>query len=125
MGFRTGAYATCWSVEPGKGSFTKVRLSVSKKNRETGAYDQDFSGFCTFIGNAHAAAATLKERDRIKLGDVDVSSTFDKERGREYINFKVFSFEKVIDQESSSADDRVTNAVDSNPVESEEENCPF
>lgn len=124
MGFRNGAYATCWSVEQGKGNFTKVRLSISKKNRETGAYDQDFSGYCMFIGNAHAAASNLKERDRIKLGETDVSSTYDKERQREFINFKVYSFESVDNDRPSSAADSVSE-VDSNPVESDEENCPF
>ena len=95
MGFRTGAYATCFGVEPGKGNFTKVRLSISKKNKETGQYEQDFSGYCTFIGNAHALATRLKERDRIKLGDIDVSNTYDKEAKKEYVNYKVFSFEIV------------------------------
>lgn len=123
MGFRNGAYATCWGIEPGKGNFTKVRLSISKKNKETGAYEQDFSGFCTFIGTAHAQASTLKERDRIKLGDVDVSSHYDKANQKEYINFKVFSFEKA-DLESP-APAKQNKEVDSNPVESDEENCPF
>ncbi|MBR3741706.1 MAG: hypothetical protein IKN04_14840 [Clostridia bacterium] len=95
MGFRTGSYATCFSIEPGKGNFTKVRLSISKKNKETGQYEQDFSGYCTFIGNAHALASRLKERDRIKLGDIDVSNTYDKEAKKEYVNYKVFSFDIV------------------------------
>lgn len=92
MGFRNGAFATVWSVEPGKGNFTKVRLSVSRKNKD-GQYEQDFAGYCTFIAQAHAKASPLKERDRIKLGDVDVSNVYDKEKQKEYVNFKVFDFE--------------------------------
>ncbi len=124
MGFRTGAYATCWSVEQGRGNFTKVRLSISRKNRE-GVYEQDFSGFCMFIGTAHAKAEKLKERDRIKLGDVDVSTTFNKEQNKEYVNYKVFDFEPV---ESNYSNNRSNNASSGgNPVEgdSDEDNLPF
>lgn len=116
MGFRTGAYATVWGVDTGKGNFTKVRLTVSRKNRETGQFDQDFSGFCTFIGTAHALAAKLKERDRIKLGDVDVSNTYDKESKKEYVNYKVFSFEMAnasnAQQQSPPTEQQGENPVD-------------
>lgn len=115
MGFKQGAYCTIWSVEPGKGNFTKVRLSVSRKAQD-GQYEQDFAGFCTFISQAHAKAARLKERDRIKLGDVDVSTFYDKEKGKEYVNYKVFDFEMadaINSSESSSAQ------VASNPTEGE------
>lgn len=94
MGFRTGAYAKCWSVEPKTDSITRLRISISKKSKATGEYEQDFSGFVTVIGTAAAKnAAKLKEGDRIKLGDVDVSTSYDKERNKEYVNYKVFSFE--------------------------------
>ena len=37
------------------------RLSISKKNRATGEYEQDFSGFVMFVGTACAKkAAALK-----------------------------------------------------------------
>lgn len=112
MGFRQGAYATCWSIE-NKGKFTKIRLAISRKNRETGQYEQDFSGYCMFIGNAHAKAAQLRESSRIKLGDVDVSNTYDKETKKEYVNYKVFSFDMADEGGSRPA----AKPVDSNPVE--------
>ena len=93
MGFRTTAYATIWTVEEGRGNTLKVRLSISKKNKDTGEYETDFSGFCTFIGNAKAKAEKLKPKDRIKLGDVDVTSWYNKDKGVEYITYKVFDFE--------------------------------
>ena len=80
MGFRPGSFATIWSVEPGTGNFSKVRMSISRKNKDTGVYEDEFSGFVMFIGEAHAKAGRLKERDRIKLGDVDVTRRYDKER---------------------------------------------
>ena len=122
MGFRTGAFATVWSVEEGKGKFSKVRLSISRKDRD-GQYVQDFSGFCDFIGAAHAKAGKLRERDRIKLGDTDVSSRYDKDQRREFTNFKVFDFEYADGSGSSVS----SGAAESNPSEGDvdEDNLPF
>ena len=95
MGFRNGAYATVWDIKPGRGNYTDVRLSIGRKDQTTGEYNNDFSGFCMFIGNARAKAESLRERDRIQLKEVDVSNVYDKERQREYTNFKVFDFDRV------------------------------
>lgn len=73
---------------------TKARISISRKDKQTGEYTEDFSGFVSFFGTAAAKkAATLKERDRIKLGDVDVRSKYDKAKNITYYNFNVYSFE--------------------------------
>ena len=93
MGFRKDNWATVWSVENGFGDTMKVRLSTSRKNKKTEEFEQDFSGFCTFIGTAKVKAEKLKPKDRIKLGDVDVSTYYNKEKGVEYTTFKVFDFE--------------------------------
>lgn len=94
MGFRTGSYATVWSVESVSDTRTKARISISRRNRQTGEYDTDFSGFIDFIGTAAAKKAmALKEKDRIRLGDVDVSNNYVKEKNITYVNYKVFSFE--------------------------------
>ena len=94
MGFRVGNYMSCWSVEPSQsGTTTRVRLSSSRKNKQTGEYELDFSGFCTFIGKAHEMAQNLKEKDRIKILECDVGTTYNKEKKVEYVNYKVFSFE--------------------------------
>lgn len=94
MGFRQGGFMTVWSVEDSKsGNTSRVRLSSSRKNKQTDQYEQDFSGFCTFIGKAHEMAKNLQEKDRIKITECDVGTTYDKEKGKEYVNYKVFSFE--------------------------------
>lgn len=94
MGFRSGGYATVWSVDPQE-KVTKVRLSTTRKLPGDGErkYEQDFSGFVIFIGAAREMANSLKEKDRIKIGDCDVTTYYDKEKQREYITYKVFSFE--------------------------------
>ena len=122
MGFRSGAYAKCWSVEPKSDTMTKGRISISSKNKNTGEYEQDFSGIVAFLGSASAKnAAKLKEGDRIKLGDVDVCTTYDKARGKEYVDYKVFSFEMADNSNFDSAPQRRSPAVD----ELSEDNLPF
>lgn len=95
MGFRKDAYATVWEVKPGKGNYTDVRLSTSKKNKQTDQYETDFSGFVRFIGTAHQKASDLNERDRIKLGDCEVTNHYDKEKKVTYTNYAVFGFENA------------------------------
>lgn len=92
MGFRNGAYATVWETKLGNGNWTDVRLSISRKNKD-GEYETDFSGFVRFIGDAHAGAAYLGEKSRIKIGECDVTNRYDKEKKVTYTNFAVFSFE--------------------------------
>lgn len=94
MGFRSNVWAKCWSIEPKSATSTKIRLSITRKNKMTDEWEQDFSGFVLFVGTANAArAAKLKEGDRIKIGDCDVTTRYDKEKKVGYTNFKVFSFE--------------------------------
>lgn len=94
MGFRNGSFATVWSVERISDTLTKGRISINRKNKNTGEYEQDFGGFVSFIGTACASKALrLKEKDRIKLGDVDVSNKYDKEKKITYTNFNVFGFQ--------------------------------
>lgn len=115
MGFRISSYCTVWAVE-NKGNFTKVRISITRKDRTTNEYVQDFGGYVMFIGPAHAKAQQLKPKDRIRLLEVDVSNRFDKALNREFTDFKCFDFE-MADQPGA----RPTQAPDSNPVEGDEE----
>lgn len=115
---------------------TKGRISISRKNKDTGEYDTDFSGYITFVGSACARKAlSLKERDRIRIKDVDVSNYYNKEKGVTYTNFKVFSFEtqeeidgggrapeKSTSPASGSIDDYVNSVGDG---EINEDELPF
>lgn len=94
MGFREGAFATVWQVEQKNDRWTKLRINISRKNKDTDEYEQDFSGWVDVFGTAAAGkAAKLKEKDRIKLGGVDVTNSYDKEKKVTYWNPKVFDFE--------------------------------
>ena len=94
MGFRSGAYATVWEIQPMSDTFTKGRISITRKNKDTGEYETQFSGFVMFAGTGAASkAAKLKEKDRIKLGDTDVTTKYNKEKNVTYTNFKIYDFE--------------------------------
>lgn len=126
MGFRNGAYCSVWQKEEGKGRFSLVNLTISRKNPE-GGYETEFSGRCMFIGNARVKAERLKEKDRICLTSVDVTNKFDKENKRELVNYKVFDFEFADSARNGTASNRpaASNPIESNAVEDDSENTPF
>ena len=96
MGFRTGSYAKVWEVKTDSDTRTTLRISVSRKNKQTDQYEQDFSGFVQFVGTANAAqAARLTSGATIKIGDCDVTTRYVAETKVTYTNFTVFSFEEV------------------------------
>lgn len=108
MGFRNNSFATVWEVESRNNRWTRLRINISKKDKDTGEYDNEFSGFVDVFGTAAAAkAAKLKARDRIKLLSVDVTNTYDKEKKVTYWNPKVFDFEMA----NAPTSNRNTNRV--------------
>jgi len=118
MGFRKESYATVWEVEPVSDTLTKGRISISRKNKQTGEYETDFSGFVSFVGTVAAKNATqLKEKDRIKLGDVDVTNRYDSEKKITYTNYKIFSFEKQDETPPPTGAEKTQSTVDSGEVD--------
>ena len=103
MGFRKDAYAKVWDVKPVSNAQTQLRISISHKNRQTEEYEEDFSGFIKCFGTAVAKkAANLSKGARIKLGDVDTCSWYNKDTKETKYSFKCFSFE-VADSNASSS----------------------
>lgn len=119
MGFRSKNFCTVWEVEAISDTNTKARISTSRKDRQTGTYETDFSGFVNFIGSVAAKKAlSLKAKDRIRLGDVDVTTKYNAEKNVTYTNYKIFSFEtqKEID-DAANEDPAPTKAVDDGEVD--------
>ena len=113
MGFRKGSYARVWEVQPVSDTNTKIRITISRKDKLTGEYIDEFSGFVACIGTATAKkAANLKKGDRIRLGDVDVTTRYVKDTKTTYTNFKCFNFEDADapSQTPPSMDNLVENA---------------
>ena len=67
MMFSAGSYAKIWEIKEGRGNYTDIRISTSKKDRETGDYKQDFGGYVRMVGKAHEAMAHLEEKDSFKI----------------------------------------------------------
>lgn len=150
MGFREGAFATIWEITNQGDTFSKVRMSTSRKDKKTDEYVTDFSGFVSLIGEAHKKlrlvedALAQEERCRIKLGACDTSNRYDKEAEREYTNFTLFDFEMSGDRASDSNDSSsekkaakrskpasikkskpVTPPLEADPEDSDGEDLPF
>lgn len=93
MGFHTGAWAKIWEMDK-RERYTKLRISISKKDKKTDQYIDDFSGFVNLAGSAHTNADMLHVGDRFKIGDCDVSTRYDKQKKVTYTNYSIFSFDK-------------------------------
>lgn len=125
MGFRTGAYAKIWDVQPKTQSVTVLQLSTSTKQRGSDEYTTDFSGFCSCLGETAATAARgLHKGDRIKLGDVEVKTSYVKESKKTYTNYNIYSFEVAGEQKKANAPVDEFDPTDV-PEGSEEEGLPF
>ena len=92
MGFRKDAYARVWEVTPKGPKNTTLRISISRKNKQTNQYETDFSGFVSVFGTAAEDASKLNVGDTIRLGDCDVG-TFKGEQGRFFTNYRLYGFE--------------------------------
>ena len=124
MGFFTGAYATVWRVED-KEKYTKVILSTSRKNKETGEYETDFNDYVNFVGEAHQMAKSLKPRDRIRLGNVSCTNWYNKEKDKKYYTFTVFSYEFVSSYDSGSGAAQQPAATSQSAAQSVADDDPF
>ena len=101
MGFSAGSIAKVWKFE-NKGNYSIVEISTSKKNEQTEQYETDFSSkFTRFIGKAHTDILKLSDGAKIKLGDIEVTNSYNKETNKSYTNFLVFSFE-VLEQNNAA-----------------------
>ena len=88
------AFATVWGVED-KGKFVQGRISTSEKDRQEEGKYINSNWFVRFVGSAKDSAASLKERDRIKILSGKITNTVggEGENKRSFLNVVVFDFE--------------------------------
>lgn len=94
MGFRDGAFCKLWKLDT-DGKYPQGQISISRKDKESGEYVDDFSGYVSFIGDAATAIKKIPMQGRFKIKGCDVSRVWNKEKQREFINFRVFDLEEV------------------------------
>lgn len=121
MGFSANNYMKIWKVER-KEKFTKLNLSSSRKNRDTGEYETDFSGFANMIGAAHKKAENLEEGDRIKITACDVTTRYDKAKDTKFTNFVIFDYEPA---GSPAAETKPVSETKNEDVEEDSDDLPF
>ena len=105
MGFRTGAYASVFSVKRGNGNYYDVNITTSHKDRSSGNYVRDFGAFVRFAGDAANVVARFDGKSskdngnrplaRVRLGDIDTTNTYNAAKGITYTNHVVFTCQEV------------------------------
>jgi len=112
MAFGNNNYATIWEVRKTRGKSMNVRISTSRKDRDTGAYETDFSDYVFFVGKAAQKVANCKEKDRIRLLETSVTSQWDKEAKKCDYTFTVWDFEQVDSKQTGNSKQSVVMPKD-------------
>jgi hypothetical protein len=94
MGFHNGTFAKVWKIDD-KGKFSSVQISTSRKDESApNGYVTDFSGFVSFVGEAHNRLKKhVKVNDLIKITSSDTQTTPYEKGKPTYTNHTVFDFE--------------------------------
>lgn len=94
MGFRNNSYATFWGpLETSQSGALSARISISYRSQRTGNFEQSFGGYVRFSGGAAEKAKSLKERDRIKILECDVTNHYDPQTKKLSWSPIIFDFE--------------------------------
>ena len=127
MGFKNGAFATVWKTESiWMNLICRMPSFLPPSTAEIivlQSYIIRYVMVRSLQNGRSSRAARLKEKDRIKLGEVDVTTRYSKEKNTTYTNYKVFSFEDADSKPSGSVEDDFGNDVDSGEIS--ENNLPF
>ncbi len=120
MGLRSNGYCKVWDVTPKSDTVTSARVSCCRKNKMTNEYEQDFSGFLSFVGTVTASkAAALRKGELIRIKDFEVTTRYDAAKNTTYTNYTVFSFEDESDRDAEDLVEKVDSEQDKEPEESE------
>lgn len=113
-------FVTVWEVED-KGNYSLVKMSTSRKDKQTGEYKNSNWSFVRFVGDAHKKAGDLVAKDRIVIKGGGISSEpYMKDGVKAYPKspqIVVFNFEKPEETDTSSKMDT--------PPATEDEPLPF
>lgn len=141
MGFRQadregkGGYARVWKVTK-KEKYSEVRLSTSKKDKNSGEYKQDFNhNFVRFVGKAHRDISELNVPEKgtsIQILDCETTNEYNKEKDVTYTNYMVYDFTTAEQgggnnnaSQKSSAPATQKATAKPRPVEDDSDELPF
>lgn len=128
MGFRQGAYAKVWNIED-KGNYSVGQVSISRKNKETNAYETEFQdGFVRFVGTAHNEIKGLQIPENglsIKISSCDCTNHYDKEKNKVYENHVIFGLELSDNNNKKTNTNKTTKANQAVDEAADEDDLPF
>lgn len=107
MGFKNNSYAKVWDVKTKSEKYTDVKISISKKNKQTSQYETDFSSIVRLIGEAHKKASELAQGSKIKILTCDTTNNYDKKKNTTYWRCIIYDFEFT--EDSPKANNQVTS----------------
>ena len=94
MAFGNGQFMKIWEVAD-KGNYAEVSMSSSKKNKQTGEYETDFSSkYVRFVGNAKLQ--NPMKGQRIKITECSVTNVYQKNGEKQFLknpSYVVFAYE--------------------------------
>lgn len=126
MGFRKGAYATIWEIKPISDTFVKARITISRKDKDTGKYEPEFEDYVAFSGSVAAKQAlSLHEKDRIQIGDCDIRNKYIPEKKMKYYNFFIYSFDMAGGTTATVASDATSPQPQVDSGELDDSRLPF
>ena len=129
MGFSNEKYATIKEITNVTEYYTEGKINISSKNKKTGNYDLEFSGYVRFFYDAHKSKPLPGQRIFLKRTDT-ITCYRDKEGNIQYLKypqFKVYEYEL---QESKNASANVPynpydNGVNFEDLSSNSDDLPF
>lgn len=111
--FGNGSYLTIWEVED-KSNYAVVSVSSSKKNKNSGVYETDFScKYVRFVGEAYNCRPMPNQR--IKIVDCGVVNAYMKDGKKEFMKnptYTVFKYELQDSGNSQTSDGLVLTPFD-------------
>ena len=100
--FSVGSYMSIFQIND-NGRYALCNCASSRKNRETNAYETDFSGYVKFVKDAYDVVKQYARESnghevlaRVKITSCAVGDgKYDKEKKTKYYNFTVFQCEDM------------------------------
>lgn len=147
-----GGYAKMWSIKFNQ-KYADVRISISRKNKQTNEYETEFARYVRFIGHAYQRLCNIyptlnfvqttnqngdviceapknnggkANPPTIRLRNVDVTNKYDKEKKTEYVNCLVYEFDLVEEQQQNSIPNGIPfNYAPQNNIPMQNNGIPF
>lgn len=116
--FSINSYAKIKTSED-KGNYSVCKISISKKNKQSGKYENTFIGDVRFIGNAHLQKPMVGQK--IKITNCGVSNCYTKNDKLEFCkvpNYVIFGYELQDTSISNNPQDLIN-------IENLENDLPF